>query len=466
MAFAAPARQGLAAERSHDAFVRATLRARQGDLGEAGALVLEQLPYLMGAAYRIDPGGSQADREDMVSSAVTRLFELWRQGKGPDANPRSYLVTMMRNARTDALRAGGREREQSIEHAAEARPADFATVLDEDRVRRAELHREAALVRKALGTLSPRHQLLLQRVVVEGRKPAQLVEELGSPAPTISAALLRAKHALRRALLAELLRDGGEECARHAASLPKRVCDELDDHAPQERGMAHARGCEECRRNWRRFAALTAALGVLPLLVVAVRIDPVGVPASDGGAALRAGLRGRVAELLASSAVSVAAAVLFAVAGGSLLVQQLQGADRGGAAAAVAAAPRTVVEVDALPGAGAGDGAGLDDIRHRLDASVTRSGDRASIILDFAVLDAVPWRMQELSLVLPEGAVLVGAPQGWSCADGVPVRCTAVTDHPESGAFEVASGGGAVELSFTAQADGRAVLRGRAWGRI
>lgn len=406
------------------------------------AEVFDSLPYLIGAAARIAPHASHLEHEEMVQSALVKLFEVIDAGTAPIANPLAYTAMIMRNARANELRSA-RANTQSWGDLEEL-PAEFVSVeLPEDRVRGVELRGEFAMVRRALASLSPEHRLLLQRVVIEGRKPRELVEEFGREAPAISSALARAKAALRRSVLVDLLSEGAEECAENARRLPDRVRDDVAEHRSSERGIAHVECCDACRAGWRRFAGLVSALGVLPLLVASLQWDAAG----GTGGADEAKRIDRVDSGGGSRVAAVAGARWIAAVGAGLLV--------------VAAA---LVGAFAVANGGAASSAGEEpELRYRFDAASALSGSgEASIHIDFAVLDRVPWRMRELSIELPEGAGLVAA-SGWSCRGENPAICVPGAEQPGLAVFgvELRQPGG-FTATFTADAGG-AVLQGSAW---
>ncbi len=251
-----------------DTFIEA---ARLGDAAAAASVVSEYLPYWMGAARLIIARnsrslalhGSREEPADLVQEAIVKLLELWRQGKGPQSNTRQYVATMMQHAYANKMRSP-RTRERALESIETETP--FATTDD---YRDIDLSRETDRLRRAFKNLAPDHRDVLLAVTAEGRKPGELTEHFERPAPAISNLLARAKQSLFRLLLIEHLRDGGEPCAANAQDLPARVQLEATAHRRQEQGVAHVLDCERCQHNWRRFAAVSSAFGVLPLLTVA-----------------------------------------------------------------------------------------------------------------------------------------------------------------------------------------------------
>ncbi|MHA3723707.1 sigma-70 family RNA polymerase sigma factor [Leucobacter sp. HY1910] len=217
----------------------------------------------MAATRKLVQAQHQSDAEDLVQDAIVRLVELWQAGKGPDRNARAYVVVSIRHAYIDRLRSP-RSRVRSLDDL-EATPQEPA----QEESFSPDLIFECEAVQHAFLTLSDDHRVVLAEVLVNGAKPADLVECLGRPAPAISNLLARAKVSLRRALLIEYLSSGSLECAEFAHKLPTQIHDSLEQHEKQGPALEHAHDCEDCTSNWRRFAAVGALLGVVPLFVVA-----------------------------------------------------------------------------------------------------------------------------------------------------------------------------------------------------
>ncbi|NLA65901.1 MAG: sigma-70 family RNA polymerase sigma factor [Leucobacter sp.] len=300
--------------------------AKQGDSAAAAELIARYFDYWLRAAHGI-VGSTRApsDAADLVQDANLKLLELWRTGEGPDTNVRSYVTAMMRNAHLNRLRSP-RSRELDVD---DLGAADIP--LSEDDYRRIEISREAQAVRRALAALAPDHQTVLRAVLVDGRKPADLTTELGRQAPAVSSLLLRAKHALHRSLLIEYLSTGGEQCAANAHALPKRVHEQVDAHRPHDAGLAHVLQCEDCQKNWRRFGHVSTALGVVPLVTIAVLahegatvpVHAVTVPnnvgdggaTASGGSAASAGVGGSAATAGIGASGAAAGSVTAGAAG-------------------------------------------------------------------------------------------------------------------------------------------------------
>lgn len=456
-------------------------RASEGDTVAAGEFLASSLPYLMGAARKIAPRLGSEAHEDMVQDASLKLLALWAEGEREVENPRGYLVTTMRNAFIDELRSP-RSRVDTFDAAglltgdledgegslAAARLVEHPELRVDDAAAHGMVDSaaEREIVREAFGRLRPEAQRVLVATAVEGRRPSELVGEFGRSAPAISSAASRAKRGLRRATLAVLLEEGGPECARHAEALPDRVLADPDEHAAGERGIAHARGCERCRRNWRRFAALSAAFGVVPLFAAVEVIGGARPAAADAGSAqgeqaARAGSatphersalqstpRPRasgagappVLRALSSRWVLALGGALVLAAGALVVIDIVRPAEQSRAAAPVSSA--AVTEVDQ---SGSGESLGGREFDTRFEVSTSREGSQASLLLDFAVLDAAEWEVDSLRLVLPAGAG-VNAAGGWDCdGAGAAVTCAPRDARPGPSAFSITLPEGGLE---------------------
>lgn len=462
-------------------------RAAAGDSAATGEFLAQSLPYLMGAARKIAPLRGAEDHEDMVHDACLKLLAAWSSGGARIDNPRGYLVATMRNAFIDELRSprsrveaagslGLAETGEDIEGSPlDARFADHPELRVDDEAARSRIDAaaERALVRDAFERLRPEARSLLAAVLVEGRGLAELSEEQGRSAAAISSSLMRAKQALRRSVLIVMLSEGGPECAADAERLPERVLDDPDAHRAGERGLAHARGCERCRSNWRRFAALAAAFGIVPLFAVdamirgarpALAADPDPHAAADRTSGIEAPApsvvsgRGSSPVLRAFAApwvLALSAALVFA-AGALVAIDLVRAAGEAGGAVAGSSA-----DTRADPGTGAvtevDQSAGGREYATRFEVSASREGESATLRIDFAVLDAPEWSVGGLRLELPDGAVLTAADPGWSCAavsggtvsggaepSGV-VVCEAASPQPGPAVFSIGLPAGTAE---------------------
>lgn len=197
--------------------------------------------------------GRTLDPDDLLSDAVTTTVGKWRAGCGPTANVVAYAAQTMRNRVRDEARSP-RSRVIALEG---------IEIAEQPRDHDIDLHAEFAQVRRALAALPADQRLALVATVVDGRKPADLVDELRRPAPAISSLLRRAKLGLRRAILVDLIHRNAQDevCRRGAQSLPERVPTDLDDWDDAgSRTLGHVRSCTGCTAAWESFASLPFTL--------------------------------------------------------------------------------------------------------------------------------------------------------------------------------------------------------------
>lgn len=459
-------------------------RANEGDTEAAAQLLSACLPYWVGSARQIMAGHTGEDAADLAQDAITKLLVLWRRGEGPESNTRAYVTAMMRNAHLDRLRSP-RSKVDSLEQIEDllGQPALIAP----NGADHLELTRETDAVRRALDTLSPDYRTVLVATVVEGRKPAELVEVLDRPAPAISNLLNRAKHALHRALLIDHLTQGRPNCASNAEQLPKRVLLDYEQHADTDAGLEHVKGCEHCRRNWRRFAAIVSALGVLPLFTIAQLTagpSPAATDTGDGGGDGEHGGEGSASSAAGSAfaasagaagsgSVGVAsAATVGASAGASASASA--GVVAGTTTAAVAARPmisalastatlsvsivllviaglaflsysllaatqqRDFVYEGEIAGANP-HGAAFDvvlDVAEPGGSGEGVGGGLDSITIEFSVSEAEQWSVTEIVLSLSRGTTVASASNGLSCEPaGSALRCVTTEATDVAGPF-------------------------------
>lgn len=413
---------------SDDGFELVALAA-EGDRAAAGAYFQKNQRLLMAMAHRIS--GGVLDPDDLLSEAMITVLTKWSQGTGPERYANAYVIQTMRNRVKDELRSP-RSRVGEI--------TETNAPLHDDSTEQhsADMHREYAIVRRALGLLPEDQRAVLVATVLEGRKPADLEEELGRPASAIYSLSRRARLNLRRATLRVVLEDGApQKCRAASAELPEKVAAAPEDSG-ESHGMHHIRTCARCRGAWSRFAAISLSLGVVTLLTVSGVLFPSGSaeaaetnsPSAHGRHATVRSVR-RIGGRVGSWAVTPTRVGVTALAVGIAIVV-------GSIAPALMPPPPDAA----------------------FDVTATAVGER--VVLNVGILIDRPWTVERMVISLPSGLFVDEAPPGWDCTPIELSETQCVVDGPSPlGGDFVIDGlglphrGAAYRVDLVAHADGR-----------
>lgn len=399
--------------------------AAGGERVAAGELLSRRMPMLAAMARRITLPAIDAD--DLLAEAIAHLLSKWAEGDGPQDGIDAYVIRSMRNRVVDEIRSP-RSRTSTMELMPEPalpEPAEFHQV---------ELHREFTLVQSALGRLPSDQRRVLQATVVDGRKPADLVTELGRPAGAVYALQHRAKKGLQRSLLQIILEQSDEPaCQKCSRELPKTITTELVD----DPNATHLRECEHCSRGWERYLLLMSCGGAACVLLVATLMT---VPIAPAAAAIstQVDADGGVRQPSKRPPTRVALGIAAAAAGVALAVWGTWGA--------LSPAKPTA----SMSMAVTSPSAGLTDVT-----------------VSFTV-DKSHWTIDEVTLVVPEGETLTSSPVGWTCRNTSPVAlsCTVEGQDPRGGTLSFAgTGSGQARYELVVHAtSGRTPITGTAEG--
>lgn len=234
-------------------------RVRTGNTGAYATLYERHATAARGLARQLLHG--EAEAEDAVAEAFTRVLSIIRRGGGPEGSFRPYLLTAVRNAAYDRGRGDKRHvMTEDVESVAPGQP--FVDPALE------KLERK--LIARAFLSLPERWQSVLWHVEIEGAKPSEVAPLLGMKANGVAALAYRAREGLRQAYLQMHLAGGAvpAECrptigllgAYVRAALSKRDTGKVD---------AHLNECADCREVYAELMDVNVGLRgvVLPLFV-------------------------------------------------------------------------------------------------------------------------------------------------------------------------------------------------------
>ncbi|HEX5561975.1 MAG TPA: sigma-70 family RNA polymerase sigma factor [Nocardioidaceae bacterium] len=210
--------------------------ARTGDAPAYGELFRRHAPAARALAMHLARHESEAD--DLVSEAFTKVLSALRNGHGPTAALRPYLLTAVRRVHVDRGMAAQR-----------VKPVEDVAVYDagEPFVDPALAGLERSLVARAYAQLPERWQTVLWHTEVEGMAPRDLAPLLGMSPNAVSALALRARSGLRDAYLAAHVPSPRRpECE---ATLPRLAAFVRGSTSQRENAHInrHLDDCEDCR---------------------------------------------------------------------------------------------------------------------------------------------------------------------------------------------------------------------------
>ena len=143
--------------------------------------------------------GSSVEAEDLVAEAFARVLDVLRDGGGPDAAFRAYLLTTLRNTRYDQAR-----RDRRLEWSDDMSRHDPGVPWEDPAI--AGL--ETRLAARAFHRLPERWQRVLWHTEVEREPLSELAPRLGLSPNGVAALAYRAREGLRQAYLQEQVATG------------------------------------------------------------------------------------------------------------------------------------------------------------------------------------------------------------------------------------------------------------------
>jgi RNA polymerase sigma-70 factor, ECF subfamily len=141
------------------------------------------------------------EREDLIQDAFERALRYLDAGKAPVRNVRAWLVTILRNAFIDRIRAEPPPFMHDVE--------DYATPDPDPQPSWCNV--TAAEVRAACVAIQPELRVIFELHYLDGLRYKEIAAQLAIPENTVASRLFRARAALRHQLLAPRARESGEQ---------------------------------------------------------------------------------------------------------------------------------------------------------------------------------------------------------------------------------------------------------------
>jgi RNA polymerase sigma factor (sigma-70 family) len=301
-------------------------------LGADGAKSYEEL-YVehAPAARRLALSLVPADvADDIVAEAFARVLAAIRAGGGPSRTFQGYLLTAVRNAASDWLRAKRRltvvgDMDVGDLHVAAGDPAAGRGRVNPGIGSAAETQAaardEARLVARAFGRLPARWRAVLWQLEVEGKAPAAVAPMFGLSANGVSALAMRAREGLRQAYLEEHVGTNIPlACRTYAGEFGAGARGRLSQRrrAAMQEHLGH---CPACQNLFTELTELNSRLGAI-LTPAALAAATAGMRSGRRAMMIRTGLNGSwrnwrphpvTAAVGAAAGVAVAGGMLFAV---------------------------------------------------------------------------------------------------------------------------------------------------------
>lgn len=202
---------------------------------------------------------TQAEREDLVAEAFTRVLRMLCDGRGPDEEFRPYLLVTLRNTAISGSSRGALvSLYADVPETAPARGADDPVI---DRW-------NASAAADAFASLPERWRVVLWHTEVENESPATVAPLLGMRPNSVAALAYRAREGLRQAYLRmHAPEPPPTECRPTVAKLAGYVRHNLPLPLSRKIGK-HLTACAECRARAEALRKVNSELGGLLALAV------------------------------------------------------------------------------------------------------------------------------------------------------------------------------------------------------
>lgn len=202
----------------------------------------------------------QSDADDLVAEGFAKLLGILREGGGPDAAFRAYLLTTVRNLFYDRTR---RDRRVNVTDDLSRHDAGVPFVDT------AVEGLERALIAQAFARLPERWQAVLWHTEVEGESPAAIAPILDLTPNGVSALAYRARERLRQNYLRE--HAGGSPTGECQTTIERLGAYVRSGLSPRDRGAVgdHLSGCRRCQVLYLELGDVNASLrGLLAPVVL------------------------------------------------------------------------------------------------------------------------------------------------------------------------------------------------------
>ncbi|MBV9445238.1 MAG: sigma-70 family RNA polymerase sigma factor [Streptosporangiaceae bacterium] len=258
--------------------------SRVADAAAYASLYQRHVAAARSVARQLVRGRAEAD--DIVAEAFAKVLDQLRRGGGPDGGFRPYLLTTVRRAAIDRLRAEGRlVVTDEMEAFDPGVPFADPVVADLERT----------MIARAFASLPERWRAVLWHTEIEGARPAEVAALLGLTANGVAALAYRAREGLRQAYLQMHLSGVVRgECRPVVAKLGPYVRDGL---AKREAAAvaAHLDQCADCRTVYLELADVNEALRGVVAPIILGPAAAAYLASVSGGGGVTAWFGGRLA---------------------------------------------------------------------------------------------------------------------------------------------------------------------------
>ncbi|MCW2854964.1 MAG: hypothetical protein JWR52_579 [Marmoricola sp.] len=274
-------------------------RSRAGDR-DAYAVLYERYSA-SGLRFATTLTGDPARAGDLVNEAFIKIMALLDDGRGPDSNFNSYLLTSIRNVMIDDLRR--HRREELVDDV-----STYGTGNEFVRDHAAD-QAESTVVNRAFASLPDRWREVLWYTEVLDESLETVAARFGVKANAVGVLSWRAREGFRQAYLAEHLAVSTDPaCLKFAPQIPRYVRNELTPARTAEL-EEHLAVCEFCPGAVIDLESINSNLGALLAPVALLGLVP-GAHAGTG--VVQSALHGLLVK--ATAAVIAVAVATTAVA--------------------------------------------------------------------------------------------------------------------------------------------------------